>query len=102
MQTRLGILWNNTDTPETCPLCHQQFKPSVGYRVFFFTAQDPAIASQPVCDPCVRKREPELLQMIELQQSYEAFHGQMVILDNNGVLSPRKGGDTPQPRTDRR
>ena len=75
MNGRLGILWNNTSCEETCPVCRRRFVPPEGYQVFLFQEMEPAVTSRPVCNPCVQLQEPELVEMIELGQSYARFQG---------------------------
>jgi hypothetical protein len=86
---RLAILWNNTEGKSVCPLCSRGFHAMVGYQVFRFLKNTPAIKAWIVCPACIRKKEPELLEMIELHCVYAKYTADMKTLDRAGELGPQ-------------
>ena len=90
MNTRLAILWNNIADSPTCPICEKSFKAEIGYEIFRFRKDTRAIDARMVCRPCVQKREPALLEMVELHCCYAKYAVDMTTLDQAGDLGHNK------------
>ena len=88
--TRFVILHNSVPEISPCPCCQEDYQPPAGYIVVAMRADQPASACEPVCPDCVRKQEPGLQRMIELDHSYRKYEMQMTELGRQGALDPSK------------
>ena len=67
------ILFNGMATTEECIYCRQSFELPLGYQVLVQDGDKPAKATHCACRPCIQQREPELVEMIELFESFARF-----------------------------
>jgi hypothetical protein len=72
--SRLLILFNPAVSTEKCRYCHKTMHLRVQYGVFAQRADEEAQYAKPVCASCARKREPALLEMLDLYERFQEFN----------------------------
>ena len=71
--SRRLVILDGAATEDNCVFCRRRFILHAGYQILAQDGAAPAMATLPVCRPCAEKRDPGLVEMLDLFASYARF-----------------------------